>query len=80
MGRRGKGGGGGGGRRKVEDVNQKDGFVLFFVLAFHIFLLKRKQNSINIGGSVGFHIINLKYQLFSPHFRDLEIKTLIDMI
>lgn len=41
-------------------MNQKDGFVLFFVLALHIFLLKRKQNSINIGGSVGFHIINLK--------------------
>lgn len=25
-------------RRKVEDVNQKDGFVLFFILAFHIYL------------------------------------------
>lgn len=58
-------------------MNQKDGFVLFFVLALHIFLLKRKQNLINIGG---FHIINLKYQLFSPHFSHLEIKTLIDMI
>lgn len=25
-------------RRKAEDVNQKDGFVLFFILAFHIYL------------------------------------------
>lgn len=29
---------GGGRRRKVEDVNQKDGFFLFFLLAFHICL------------------------------------------
>ena len=29
---------GGGRRRKVEDANQKDGFFLFFLLAFHICL------------------------------------------
>lgn len=32
-----------GGEEKVEDVNEKDGFVLFFILAFHIFLKKQTK-------------------------------------
>lgn len=63
-------------------MNQKDGFVLFFILTFHIFLLKTKQNLVNIVGSVGFRIITflLNYQLFALHFRDLEMKKLTDTI
>lgn len=65
-------------------MNQKDGFVLLFILAFHIFLKTKttNPNSVNKVGSVGFHIIEflLKYQLLSSYLRDLENKKLIDML
>lgn len=56
-------------------MNQNDGFVLFFILAFHIFLKKenkktKKKTSVNV----------VRILAVFTSFRDLEMKKLIDML